>query len=350
MISSTNFLCFRGLWYNMHIDWRDCMSLTIVIYSLIGFVLSIVAMMLLMPRLIAFLHRVKFGQTEREEGLESHKAKNGTPTMGGVAFIALPVILYGLFRLFGLLPQDWNALLVLLAFVGYGLIGFIDDYIIVVKKDNEGLKPKQKFLLQSVLAVIFFILYMQHGTLTLYIPVVHVQIPLGILYFFFIFIMFTAETNAVNFTDGLDGLCAGQMMIALVPYLIFAGMQGKGNVFFLIFTLLGALYGYLQFNKHPAQVFMGDTGSLALGGFLAATAMVLKQELLLLIIGAVFVAEVLSVVIQVSYYKRTKKRIFRMAPLHHHFEKGGWSETKVVQRFWLAGCICSFIGLLLGVI
>lgn len=326
------------------------MNLTIVIYSLIGFVLALVSMMLVMPRFISYLHKLKFGQTEREEGLESHKVKNGTPTMGGLAFILIPTFLYGVFRLFGLLPSDPSAFLVLLAFIGYGIIGFIDDYIIVVKKDNEGLLPKQKLLMQSVLAVIFFLLYMRQGDMNLYIPVAHISLPLGILYFIFIFIMFTGETNAVNFTDGLDGLCTGQMMIACIPYLFFAAIQQKGNVFFLILTLLGALYGYLQFNKHPAQVFMGDTGSLALGGFIAAVALVLKQELLLILIGGVFLAEMLSVVLQVAYYKRTHKRIFRMAPLHHHFEKGGWSETKVVHTFWVAGAICACLGLLLGVI
>ncbi len=326
------------------------MSLTIVIYSLIGFVMSLVTSMLVMPKLIAYLHKLKFSQTEREEGLESHKVKNGTPTMGGLSFIVITAILYCIFRLFGLLPSDPSGFLIILAFVGYGLIGFIDDYIIVVKKDNEGLKPKQKLLMQSVLAIIFFLLYIRQGTMDLYIPVLHANIPLSILYFVFIFIMFTGETNAVNFTDGLDGLCTGQMMIALIPYLIFAAMQGKGNVFFLIMTLCGALYGYLQYNKHPAQVFMGDTGSLALGGFIASVALVLKQELLLIIIGGIFLAEMLSVVIQVSYYKKTKKRIFRMAPLHHHFEKGGWSETQVVQRFWLIGAVLAILGLILGVI
>ncbi|WP_305209339.1 phospho-N-acetylmuramoyl-pentapeptide-transferase [Dubosiella newyorkensis] len=315
-----------------------------------GCLLSLGLMLLIMPSLIDYLHKIKFGQTERGEGLESHKKKNGTPTMGGIAFILVPTFLYIVYSLFSPFKLDMNTAIILLAFVGYGLIGFIDDYIIVVKKDNEGLKPGVKFLLQSILAVVFFLLYRSTASTAVWIPIAHIQVDLGLFYFFLVFIMFTAETNAVNFTDGVDGLCAGQMIIALIPFIAFAFMQGKMNVAFLIMLVVFALVGYLKFNLHPAKIFMGDTGSLALGGLIAAVAMVLKQELLLIVIGLVFVAEVLSVIIQVSHYKRTKKRIFRMAPLHHHFEKGGWSEEKVVTRFWMAGIVCSLVGLIMGVI
>lgn len=315
-----------------------------------GCLLSLGLMLLIMPSLIDYLHKIKFGQTERGEGLESHKKKNGTPTMGGIAFILVPTFLYIVYSLFSPFKLDMNTAIILLAFVGYGLIGFIDDYIIVVKKDNEGLKPGVKFLLQSILAVVFFLLYRSTASTAVWIPIAHIQVDLGFFYFFLVFIMFTAETNAVNFTDGVDGLCAGQMIIALIPFIAFAFMQGKMNVAFLIMLVVFALVGYLKFNLHPAKIFMGDTGSLALGGLIAAVAMVLKQELLLIVIGLVFVAEVLSVIIQVSHYKRTKKRIFRMAPLHHHFEKGGWSEEKVVTRFWMAGIVCSLVGLIMGVV
>lgn len=317
---------------------------------IVGFIVSLICMIAIMPRMIDYLHKIKFGQTEREEGLESHKKKNGTPTMGGIAFILVTTVLYILFAILKFVSIDMTSAIILLAFLGYGLIGFIDDYIIVVQKDNTGLKPKTKFAMQSVLAVIFYIMYSHTGvSMDLWIPIVDVKIPLGILYFVLIFLMFTAETNAVNLTDGLDGLCAGQMIIALVPFLIFAIIAKSYNVAFLIVLLLGALFGYLKYNKHPAQIFMGGTGSLALGGFIAAVAMVLKQELLLVLIGGVFVAEVLSVVIQVSYYKKTHKRIFRMAPLHHHFEKGGWTETQVVHRFWLTGVVLAVLGLWIGV-
>ena len=330
----------------MHVDCEEfCMKL----YYFAGFAVCLLGMYCVMPPMIRFLHKIKFGQTEREEGLESHKKKNGTPTMGGIAFILMPILVYLIFTFFTPASMNPDVMIIMLAFVGYGLIGFIDDYIIVVKKDNEGLKPSHKFLLQSILAVVFFLIYRVHSSTTLWVPVFDVEVDLGFLYFILVFIMFTAETNAVNLTDGLDGLCAGQMLIALAPFAIFSFLQKNTDVAFLILLVMSALLGYLKFNKHPAQVFMGDTGSLALGGLIAAVAMVLKQEILLVLIGFVFVAEVLSVIIQVTYYKKTHKRIFKMAPLHHHYEKCGWSETKVVHRFWLAGMVFALIGLLLGV-
>ena len=310
---------------------------------------TLVIMLLIMPGLIDYLHKIKFGQTEREEGLASHKKKNGTPTMGGLAFIIVPTLVYVVCSFFTPFKLDLNTIVILLAFVGYGVVGFIDDYIIVVQKNNEGLKPSHKFLLQSILAVVFFFLYRTNSTTDIWIPIFDVTIDLSWFYFILVFLMFTAETNAVNLTDGLDGLCAGQMVIALVPFAIFAFIQGLNNVACLICLVIFALLGYLKFNKHPAKIFMGDTGSLALGGFIAAVAMVLKQEVLLIIIGFVFVAEVCSVIIQVTYYKKTHKRIFKMAPLHHHFEMCGWSEEKVVTRFRLVGVIFAVLGLVLGV-
>lgn len=311
--------------------------------------LTLIIMLLIMPGLIDYLHKIKFGQTEREEGLASHKKKNGTPTMGGLAFIIVPTLVYVVCSFFTPFKLDLNTIVILLAFVGYGVVGFIDDYIIVVQKNNEGLKPSHKFLLQSILAVVFFFLYRTNSTTDIWIPIFDVTIDLSWFYFILVFLMFTAETNAVNLTDGLDGLCAGQMVIALVPFAIFAFIQGLNNVACLICLVIFALLGYLKFNKHPAKIFMGDTGSLALGGFIAAVAMVLKQEVLLIIIGFVFVAEVCSVIIQVTYYKKTHKRIFKMAPLHHHFEMCGWSEEKVVNCFRLVGVILAVLGLVLGV-
>ena len=297
---------------------------------------SLIIMLAIMPSLIDYLHKIKFGQTEREEGLASHKKKNGTPTMGGIAFILVPVVVYVVCSFFSPFKLDMNTIIILLAFVGYGVVGFIDDYIIVVQKNNEGLKPAHKFLLQSILAVVFFFLYRTSSSTDIWIPILDVTIDLSWLYFVLVFFMFTAETNAVNLTDGLDGLCAGQMIIALVPFVVFAFMKGVDNVACLILLVIFSLLGYLKFNKHPAQIFMGDTGSLALGGLIAAVAMVLKQEILLILIGFVFVAEVCSVIIQVTYYKKTHKRIFKMAPIHHHFELCGMKEKNVVMMFWAA--------------
>ena len=325
------------------------MNVSSALCMISGALIVLGLMLQIMPALIRYLHKIKFGQTERDEGLESHKKKNGTPTMGGLAFILVPSIVYVIFALFSPFRLDMNTGIILLAYIGYGLIGFIDDYIIVVKKNNEGLKPGVKFTMQSVLAIVFFLLYRSVSSTGVWIPILDKTIDLGFLYFILVFFMFTAETNAVNLTDGVDGLCAGLMAIALVPFVLFAMLEGVPNVAFLLLLVVFALLGYLVYNLHPARIFMGDTGSLALGGLIAAAAMVLKQELLLIVIGFVFVAEVLSVIIQVTHFKRTKKRIFLMAPLHHHFEKSGWDENKVVRNFWTAGILCALLGLWLGV-
>lgn len=321
--------------------------MTNYVYMLLAFVVSLVITILVMPSLIKYLHKIKFGQVEREEGLDSHKKKGGTPTMGGIVFVLVPILvcLFVYPKLF----LDFRMLIVILAYVGYAIIGFIDDFIIVVKKNNEGLKPKLKFLMQSILAIVFYLMYQSVAETTLWIPIFDVQIELGILYFFFVFIMFTAESNAVNLTDGLDGLCAGTVLVALAPYIIFSVLQGNNELSIFLVAIAGALLGYLKFNVHPAKIFMGDTGSLALGGLLAAVAMVLKQELLLVIIGGLFVIETLSVVIQVTSFKLTRKRVFKMAPIHHHFEMCGMSETKVVMMFYCIGFFLSILGLWLGV-
>lgn len=315
---------------------------------LIAFGGSLLVTLIAMPILIPFLHKIKFGQVEREEGLASHKAKGGTPTMGGIIFVLVPVLIFFFIR-----PQAFlhtEMMIVILAYLGYALIGFIDDFIIVVRKNNEGLKPAYKFALQSILAIIFYFIYQTIAATTLHIPVFNLTWEMGVLYFVLVFIMFTAESNAVNFTDGLDGLCAGTCMIAFFPYIIFALVQGKSDLAIFLLAVCGSLLGYLKFNLHPAKIFMGDTGSLALGGLLAASAMILKEELLLILIGGVFLAEMLSVVIQVTHFKRTRKRIFKMAPLHHHFELSGFKETQVVILFWSVGLVCAIAGLWLGLL
>lgn len=315
---------------------------------LIAFGGSLLVTLIAMPILIPFLHKIKFGQVEREEGLASHKAKGGTPTMGGIIFVLVPVLIFFFIR-----PQAFlhtEMMIVILAYLGYALIGFIDDFIIVVRKNNEGLKPAYKFALQSILAIIFYFIYQTIAATTLHIPVFNLTWEMGVLYFVLVFIMFTAESNAVNFTDGLDGLCAGTCMIAFFPYIIFALVQQKSDLAIFLLAVCGSLLGYLKFNLHPAKIFMGDTGSLALGGLLAASAMILKEELLLILIGGVFLAEMLSVVIQVTHFKRTRKRIFKMAPLHHHFELSGFKETQVVILFWSVGLLCAIAGLWLGLL
>lgn len=315
---------------------------------LLAFGISLAATLCVMPLLIPFLHKIKFGQIEREEGLASHKKKQGTPTMGGIVFVIVPVLVMLIVS-----PSSFTSaemLIVVFAYLGYAAIGFLDDFLIVVKKVNDGLKPLHKFLLQSLLAVIFFVMYTQIASTDIQIPVLHITIRLGFLYFILIFIMFTAESNAVNFTDGLDGLCAGTSLVAIFPFIIFSLLQGNSDLAIFLLAISGALLGYLKFNLHPAKIFMGDTGSLALGGLLAASAMILKEELLLIIIGGVFLMEMLSVVIQVISFKSTGKRVFKMAPIHHHFELCGMKETQVVLMFWFIGFLCACLGLWLGVL
>lgn len=322
--------------------------LTMVILSGIA---VLCLMLACMPALIRYLRKLKYGQTEREEGLESHKAKSGTPTMGGIAFVLIPVLVYLVYYAF-FRPFGWtiNTAIVLLAYVGYGLIGFADDYLIVVQHSNIGLKPKLKFGLQSILALVLIALYLMYNEPAFYLHNLSFAVLPTWLFVIIAFFMFTGTTNAVNLSDGVDGLCAGLCIAAFIPFLCFAVWMNDLNTALILFLVICALIGYLFFNIHPAKVFMGDTGSLALGGLLAAAAMVTQTELYLLIAGIVFIAEALSDIIQVTYYKKTRKRIFLMAPLHHHFEKKGWSEMKVCYVFWGYGMAAGALSILLAIL
>lgn len=313
---------------------------------ILAFGIGLILAILLYPVAIPILHKLKFGQTIYELGPKSHQVKAGTPPMGGIVFILTSIIASLIVQPAAFAKMD--LLIVVLAFVGYGLIGFIDDFIIVVKHQHEGLTPKMKFLMQSVLAIVFFLLYRNLNDSTVIIPFFGKTIDLGWFYVIFVFIMFTGESNGVNLSDGLDGLCAGLVILALIPYVYFCVRANMESVAVFICGVIGSLIGYLRYNFHPAQIFMGDTGSLALGGLLASVAMVTKEEIALILIGGVFVVEVLSVMLQVASFQLTGKRIFRMSPLHHHFELGGWPETKVVFVFWGAGLVLCIIGLIMG--
>lgn len=317
---------------------------------ILNFVIAFILMMLLMPKFIPYLHRIKFGQVEREEGLASHKKKGGTPTMGGLAFIICTVLTVYILNISFIQNPIIN--LLTFVFVGYGAIGFLDDYLIVVKHSNIGLKPLYKYALQSVLAVAFYFLavnFIPDFSSVITIPVLHYEIDLGILYPVLVYFMFAAESNAVNLTDGLDGLATGLMIVALAPFIIFAITLKQYDIAMYAMALIGALAGFMYFNFHPARIFMGDCGSLSLGGILAAFAILTKQELLLILVGGVFLIETLSVIIQVVSFKTRGKRVFKMAPIHHHFEMLGWSEQQVVISFWFLGFICGIIGIVLGV-
>lgn len=317
--------------------------------SAIGaFIVSTVLVLLLMPKYIELLKKISFNQTVSEYSLEEYKNKEKTPTMGGVLFVLVPLIVTVIFNPFAIFNLDIT--IVLLAFVGYGAIGFIDDYIIVVKQDNQGLLPKHKFLLQVILAVVFYVIYQGNASLDITIPLFNLILPIGGLYAILVFFMFVGASNAVNLTDGMDGLAAGCSIIALVPFLIFAMQKRDISIAIFVSSLIGSLVGYLRFNLHPARIFMGDSGSLALGGALAALAMVLKQEFAFLIIGGVFVWETLCVIIQIGSVKIRGKRVFRYTPIHYSFVLGGMKEKEVVKSFWKLSLIFAIIGFIIGIL
>ena len=315
---------------------------------LLDFALSLVLTLILMPKLIAFLHKISYNQTVSEYSLEQYKAKAKTPTMGGTLFVVVPVAVT--LVLFPEIFSDLPSLMVLLAYVAYGLIGFLDDYIIVIKKDNEGLKPWAKFLLQLLVAVGFYWVYKDFVSTDVVVPFIDAVLPLGAFYVVFAFIMFTGESNAVNLTDGMDGLAAGCSFLAISPYVLFALQKDEMIIAAFLLGVMGALLGYLKYNVHPAKIFMGDAGSLALGGLLAAAAMVLKMELSLLIIGGVFLWETICVVIQQVAVRAFKRRVFKYTPIHYSFVISGMKEPKVVLMFWMLAALCASAGFLMGVL
>lgn len=319
---------------------------------ILNIALSFLLVVGIMPKAISYFRKLKFGQVEREEGLESHKSKGGTPTMGGIVFILCSILtIYALN--FSFITNPYINLITF-SFLSYGLIGFLDDYLIIVKKTNDGLSPKQKYGLQSIVAILFFILakfFIPDFSSVITIPLINFELDLMWIYPIFVYFMFTATTNAVNLTDGLDGLATGLSIFAIVPFAIFAIINKNYEVATYCFVIIAALFGFLCFNKHPAKIFMGDTGSLALGGLLSSLAILTKQELLLIIIGGVFLTETLSVILQVIYFKLTHgKRLFKMSPIHHHFELCGWSEKKVVTIFWATGLILAVAGIMFGIL
>lgn len=312
------------------------------------------------PKVIQILTRFRIGQEIRVDGPESHLPKAGTPTMGGalilLAFIISVLLWQDLFSVY-----TW---IVLLTAIGFGLLGFLDDFLKIRKKNSTGLRTGVKFFGQVIisLAVMLFIYFTQNSETTmLYIPFLKKPLlDMGLLYIPFGMLMIVGVSNAVNLTDGLDGLATGLVVIALIAmtglaylsghvefarYLIIPYLAGAGELTIASTALLGACVGFLWFNTHPAEVMMGDLGSLTLGSLLAVFSLLLKKEFLFLIIGGVFMIEVLSVIIQVLHFKRTGRRVFLMTPIHHHFELSGWEESKVVTRFWILGGMFAILGL-----
>ncbi|WP_088361948.1 phospho-N-acetylmuramoyl-pentapeptide-transferase [Bacillus cereus] len=308
---------------------------------LLLFVTSFIITILAAPLFIRFLKKFQFGQSIREEGPESHKKKTGTPTLGGLIFLFSLTI-----STLAFIDLKSEILLILFLTLGNGVIGFLDDFIKIHFKRNLGLTSKQKLVGQLMVSMIFLFFLQKQGLDTnLYITGTDLSLNLSWFYYAFVILLVIGTTNATNLTDGLDGLLTGTSMIALGTFGAVAYNLGNVNISLFVAAFIGGLFGFLMFNKNPAKVFMGDTGSLAVGGALVGIAVILKAEILLALIGGVFVIETLSVILQVASFKTRKKRIFKMSPLHHHYELSGFSETQVVKGFWIAGLILSAISL-----
>ena len=304
--------------------------------------LAFVAGIIMGPLFINVFRRLQLGQQIREDGPRKHLKKAGTPTMGGVVFLLAMLPAVFLFA-----PRGLPLYLAIILTLGNGFVGFIDDYLKVIRKRSLGLKARSKLLGQLLTVLVFYWFWQSLGESTvLTIPFTQVAIDLGRWYLLFLIVFVIGTTNAVNLTDGIDGLASGTAILALFSFTILATVQGSTGVAQFGAAMIGAVFAFLVFNFHPARVFMGDVGSLALGGALAAMAVLTKAELYLVIIGGIFVIETLSVIIQVIVFKLTGNRVFRMSPLHHHYELGGHGEWRVVTGFWGLGFIFAVIGLL----
>lgn len=321
-----------------------------VLALMIGFTASIVLGLMIIP----ILKKIHANQ-RTSKFVKAHAKKSGTPTMGGLIFTLSTIFTIFVLYFMGKLKISSNLLIILFVFFGYGLIGFIDDFLKIKYKSNEkGLSRIQKFVAQVIIALLFFYIYIKNGSNpTIEIYALDLKINLGFMYGFFILFMLVGTSNAVNLTDGLDGLAAGLSAIAFLVYGMIAWnsgwLAGYDDVAVFCFILVGGLLGFLVFNAHPAKVFMGDVGSLALGGTLATLAILTHREITLVVVGGVFVAETLSVIIQIASVKIRGKKVFPMTPIHHSFEKWGWNETDIVRLFYVVGFILGASAIAYGV-
>lgn len=321
--------------------------LTAIIAGITTLILTIIGI----PAFIRFYQKARISGQQMHEDVKQHQAKAGTPTMGGTVFLLASIVASFVIALFsGNLSSSVTTILFILFL--YGLVGFLDDFLKVFRRINEGLNPKQKLFLQLVGGVVFYLFFERHGGGDM-LNVFGFPLELGFLYIFFVLFWLIGFSNAVNLTDGIDGLASISVVISLGAYAVIALEQKRFDILIVIFSMIGGLLGFFGFNHKPAKIFMGDVGSLALGGMLAALSIALHQEWTLLLIGIVYVFETASVMLQVTYFKMTGgKRIFRMTPVHHHFELGGfsgrgkaWSEWKVDFLFWGIGLVASLITL-----
>lgn len=317
---------------------------------MLGFVIALGLGFILIP----VLKKLKLKQNVSQTLGERHLAKQGTPTIGGLIFIFATLLSLFILYLRGSIEISGNLVIVLFVFLAYAILGFIDDYLKVRFHNNKGLKISTKLLIQGFITLVFFYIFMNHGgDATVSISSLGINIHLGWLFGIFIFCVLVGTTNAVNITDGLDGLATGLSLIAFLAYGLIAWnttwMEGYQEIAIFSFILVGGLMGFLIFNSHPAKVIMGDTGALALGGALGAIAIITRHEFSLLVVGGVFVIEALSSLIQIFMIRKFKKKVFLMAPIHHHFEQKGYKETDIVKAFWIVGLLFAMIAIIYGV-
>lgn len=317
-----------------------------IVAIMMGFLMSAGLGLILVP----CLKKLRVGQKISIFVGETHRKKEGTPTMGGLIFILPTIIATIALVLMGKVPYTSNLGIVLLVFLGYACIGFLDDFLSIRKGNNEGLTTYQKLFMQVLIAIGFFYIYIRSGGQTSWVVgTLHIDIEMGWLYGLFILFVLVGASNAVNITDGLDGLAGGLSAIAFIAFSLISLMVGFEDIGMFSLILVGSIVGFLIYNTYPAKIFMGDTGSLALGGVMGAIAILTHRELTLLVVASVFVIETLSVIIQTISYQLFHKKIFLMTPLHHHFEKLGWKETDIVKLFWVCGLILSMAGIIFGV-
>lgn len=322
--------------------------------SVLALMLGLITSALIGLILVPTLKRKKMGQKISVYMEDAHNAKDGTPTMGGIMFILSTLICIAVLFIFKKIELSPNIFIILFVFLSYALIGFLDDYLSIKRKSNEGLTVIQKLLLQIVIAIVFFVVYMNSGAdLILKINTLNIEINMGIFYFVFILFLLVGGSNAVNITDGLDGLAGGLSAIAFLSFGLIAWgatwISGNQDIAILCFIIIGSLLGFLIYNTYPARVFMGDTGSLALGATLAAIAILTGYEVTLIVVAGVFVIETLAVIIQNIAMIIFHKKVFLMTPLHHHFEKLGWEERDIVKLFWIVGFILGMAGIAFGI-
>lgn len=321
-----------------------------IIAMMISFIFAIITGIILIP----LLKKMHASQSLSIYLQRAHKSKEGTPTMGGLIFIIPTILITLIFIYLKKIEITYTLIIIIFTFISYAIIGFIDDYLIIKRRSNKGLTKSQKFSMQVIVAIIFFYLFMKSGSEPLlWIHSLNFKLDIGWLYGVFILFVLVASSNAVNLTDGLDGLAGGLSVISFLTFGIISWntgwLLGYEDIALIAFVLVGALLGFLVYNTNKAKVFMGDTGSLALGATLGAYAIMTRHELLLVVIGIVFVLETLSCVIQIVVYKLTHKRVFPMTPIHHTFEKIGMKETDIVKMFWTIGLIASMFALVYGV-